>query len=157
VSRGVTNLVGPTAGLSGRPTRQGTCPDQEQSTDLESTTHGEGSDQLTRTQANSSPRHTGVEKAAGDWRMGPTVFEVCSFRLKDSSVTSVTIKIAFLWGIGIPPRRIGVGGAGNPSRPRERTVSRGATNIVGPTAGLCGLPTWQGIGPDQLPRTDREK
>jgi hypothetical protein len=36
-------------------------------------------------------------------------------------------------------------------------VSRGATNLVGQTAALCGPPTLQGIGPDQLPRTDRTK
>jgi hypothetical protein len=36
-------------------------------------------------------------------------------------------------------------------------VSRGVTNIVGPTAGPCGLPTWQGIGLDHLPRTEQEK
>jgi hypothetical protein len=31
------------------------------------------------------------------------------------------------------------------------------TNLVGPTAGHCGLPTRQGINLDQLPRTEREK
>jgi hypothetical protein len=52
-----------------------------------STTHGEGSDQLPRTEGNSLRRHTGVAKAARDSRLGPTFYEVCSFRLKDSSVT----------------------------------------------------------------------
>jgi hypothetical protein len=35
-------------------------------------------------------------------------------------------------------------------------VSPGGTNQVGLTAGLFGLPTSQGIGPDQLPHTNRE-
>jgi hypothetical protein len=96
VSRGATNQVGETAALCGLPTIQGVGPDQLKRTDRESTTHGEGSDQLTRTEGTSHPRHTGVEKTAGHWRLGPTVYEVCSFRIKDSSVTSVTVESAFL-------------------------------------------------------------
>jgi hypothetical protein len=48
-------------------------------------------------------------------------------------------------------------GHGTAAVPDDGTVARSATNIVELTAGLCGLPTGQGIGPDQLPRTDREK
>jgi hypothetical protein len=44
-------------------------------------THGEGSDELPRTEAFSYPRHTGVAYAAGAWRPGPTVYGECSFRL----------------------------------------------------------------------------
>jgi hypothetical protein len=73
------------------------------STGEESTTHGEGRDQLPRTEANRHPRHTGVAEAAGAWRPGPTVFGECSFRLKDSSVTSVTVQCAYLGGFSIPP------------------------------------------------------
>jgi hypothetical protein len=68
-----------------------------------STTHGEGSDQVPRTEGNNRPRYSGVAEAAGALRLGPTVYEVCSFRLKKSSVTSVTVQKAFLVGGGIPP------------------------------------------------------
>jgi hypothetical protein len=52
-----------------------------------SKTNGAGSDQITRTEGTGSPRHTGVDKVAGHWRLGPTVYEVCSFLLKNSSIT----------------------------------------------------------------------
>jgi hypothetical protein len=84
------------------------------------TTHGEGSDQIPRTVGNSRPRHTGVAEAAGALRLGPTVYKVRSFLLKDSSVTSVTIQMAFLRGGRNPPRRLGDGGAGIRSGPRGR-------------------------------------
>jgi hypothetical protein len=170
-------------------------------------------------------------------RPGPTVYGECSFRLKDSSVTSVTLQNAYLGGGVIPPpsasgrrgttlqppqgaeriahspqgrykgrisgtsvyrpRRLGDAGAPHCSLPKGRkrylshlsddtkgvsrgrgytapvgsgtagrdiaaapgcgTVSRGATNLVGQTAGLCGPGTLQGIEPDQLPRTDNKK
>jgi hypothetical protein len=35
-----------------------------------SKTHGKGCEQLPRTEVNSRPRHTGVEKPAVDWRPG---------------------------------------------------------------------------------------
>jgi hypothetical protein len=100
------------------------------------TTHGEGSNQETRTEGNSRPRNTGVSEVAVALRLGPTFFELCSFRLKVSSVTSVTIKNSFLGDDGIPPRRLRDGGARQRSRPRGGTVSRGSTNLVGLTAGL---------------------
>jgi hypothetical protein len=121
------------------------------------TRHGEGSDQLTHTVLNSRPRHTGVSEAAGAWRMGTRVYELCSFRLMDSSVTLVTLQRAFLLGGRIPPLRLGDGVSRHLCRPRERNCVLHATNIFGLTVGLCGLPTRDGIGPDQLQRTDREK
>jgi hypothetical protein len=68
-----------------------------------STTHGEGSDQLQRTEGNSHPRDTGIAEAAGVWRPGPTVYVVFSFRPKDSSVTSEMVPRAFHGGGDIPP------------------------------------------------------
>jgi hypothetical protein len=91
-----------------------------------STTHCEGIDQLTRTEANSHPRHTGVAEAAGSWGLGPTVYGECSFRLKDSSVTSVTVEWAFFGGGSIPPpsARGRRGGISQTPRGRNR-VPRG--------------------------------
>jgi hypothetical protein len=120
VSRGATNLVGPTAGLFGLPTRQGIGPDQLALTDEKSTTHGEARVLLPRTVGNSRPRHTAVAEAAGAWRLGPKVYELCPFPLKDSSVTSVTVERAFLGGGGIPPRRLVDCGVRHRSRPRGR-------------------------------------
>jgi hypothetical protein len=91
VSRGATNLVGLIAGLWGLPTREGIEPDQLQRTDREKDHNGEETDQLPRTEGNCRPRHTGVAEAAGELRLSPTVYKLCSFRLKDISVTSVTI------------------------------------------------------------------
>jgi hypothetical protein len=90
-------------------------------------------------------------------RLGPTVYKVCSFRLKDSSVTSVTLQSAIFVGGRIPPLRLGNAGHNTADGPEGGTVSRGLTNLVGPIAVLCGLPTRDGIGPDQLKHTDREK
>jgi hypothetical protein len=56
-----------------------------------------------------------------------------------------------------PPSARGMAGHDNLDAPEGGSVSRGATNLVGPTAGLCGLPTRQDTGPDQLKLTDREK
>jgi hypothetical protein len=103
VSRGAMNLVLPTARICGLPTRQGIGPDQLHSTERKRTTHGEGIDQPPFTEGKSRPRHTGVAEAAGAWRLRPTVYEIFSFRLKDSSVTSVTVKMAFHWCGCIPP------------------------------------------------------
>jgi hypothetical protein len=157
VSRGATNLVGPTEGLCGLPTRQGFGPDQLPCTDREKYTDVKGSDQQPRTDGNSRPRHTGVDKAAGNFRLGPTVYELCSDRLKDSSVTSATVQRAFIVGGGIPPFGSVTAGHDTSATPEVGTMSRGATNLVGLAAGLCGLHTPQGTGPDQLKRTDREK
>jgi hypothetical protein len=85
-----------------------------------STTHGEGSDQIPRTVGNSRPRHTGVAEADRNWRQGPTAFELFSFRLRDSSVTSVTVQRAFSLGGRILPRRLGEGRARHRSQPRGR-------------------------------------
>jgi hypothetical protein len=82
VSLGPTNLVAPTAELCGLPTMQGIGPDQLQLTERKSTTNGEGSYQLPRTEGNSRPRHKGAAKAARDWRLGPTDYELCSSGLK---------------------------------------------------------------------------
>jgi hypothetical protein len=71
---------------------EGIGPDQLPAPKEKSTTHGQVSDQQPRTEGNSRPRHTGVEKAPADRRLGPTVYEVCYIRLKDSSVTSVTVQ-----------------------------------------------------------------
>jgi hypothetical protein len=90
-------------------------------------------------------------------RLGPTVYKVWSFRLMDSSVTSVTLQSAILGGGRIPPLWLGDAGHNTADGPEGRTVSRGSTNLVGPIAGFCGLPTRDGIGPDQLKRTDPEK
>jgi hypothetical protein len=121
-----------------------------------STTHGEGSDQLPLTEGNSRPRHTGVAEAAGPWRLGPTVYELCSFRLKDSSVTSATEKVRFIgWERYTAPVGSGTTGHDTAAPPGGGTVSRGATNLIGPTAGICGIPTRQGIESDQLTRTGR--
>jgi hypothetical protein len=119
--------------------------------------HGEGSDQLPRTEGNSRPRHKGVVEAAADLRLGPTVYELCSFIFKDRSVTSVTLQSVLRGPQYTSP--VGSGTAGNDAAaaPEDGTVSRGATKLVRPTAVLFGLPTCQGIWPDELQRTDREK
>jgi hypothetical protein len=114
---GEAYLVGRTAGLCGLPTLQGIGPDQLYRPTEKSNTHGEGSVQLPRTEGNSRPRHTWVAEAAVALRLGPTVYELCSSRLKDSSVTSVTVQRAFFEGGGVPPRRLGDGGARKRSRP----------------------------------------
>jgi hypothetical protein len=60
-------------------------------------------DQLPRTDHKKNhARHTGVEEAAGAWRPGPTVYVVFSFRLKDSSVTSVMVKRVLIGGGAVP-------------------------------------------------------
>jgi hypothetical protein len=82
------------------------------------TTHGEGSDLISRTAVTSRPRDTGVEKAAWVLRLGPTVYDLCSFRLEDSLVTSVTVQMRFTISAVHRPRRLGNGGARNRSRPR---------------------------------------
>jgi hypothetical protein len=82
--------------------------------------HGEGCNQIPRTEGKSRPRHKGAAKPALDFRLGPTVYEVCSFRLKNRSVTSVTVQTAFLGGRSIIPRRLGDGGKRQLSRPRGR-------------------------------------
>jgi hypothetical protein len=99
----------------------------------------------------------GAEKPAGNSRLGPTVNELFSFRLKDISVTSVTVQWAYIGAAVYSPVGSGTAGHDTSDAPEGGTGSRGATNVVGPTAKLCGLPTLQGIGPDQLTRTDREK
>jgi hypothetical protein len=53
-------------------------------------------------------------------RPGPTDYEVCPILLQDRSITSVTVQWAFLGGGGIPPCRLGDGGARQRSRPRGR-------------------------------------
>jgi hypothetical protein len=53
-------------------------------------------------------------------RLGPTVSELYSFRLKDRSVSSVTVQMAFLVGGGIRIRLLGYGGARQRRRPRGR-------------------------------------
>jgi hypothetical protein len=101
-----------------------------------STTHGEGSDQLPLTEANSHPRHTGVAEAAGAWRLGPTVYGECSFRLTDSSVISVTVQSAYLGGGSIPlqsardqlPRTEGNGH----SRPTGGSLAGGSLRLGAP-------------------------
>jgi hypothetical protein len=106
VSLGATNQVRLTAGLCGLPTSQGIGPDQLHAPPEKSTTNGERRAQLTRTEGNSRPRHSGAANAAGDWRLRPTVYKVCSFRLEDSSVTSVTLQTSFLGGGGITPTSV---------------------------------------------------
>jgi hypothetical protein len=103
VSRGATNIFGLTAGLCGLPTQQGIGPDQ-----------------LKRTEGYSRPRHTGVDKAARHWRLRPTDYLVCSFLLKVSSFTTVTVHRAFHGGAVYSPRRIGDGRGRQRSRPRGR-------------------------------------
>jgi hypothetical protein len=65
--------------------------------------HGERNDQLPRTEGKSRQRLTGVDKAAGHGRLGPTVYMVCHFNLKDSTITSMTVQRAFPGGSSIPP------------------------------------------------------
>jgi hypothetical protein len=79
VSRGAANLVGHTAGLCGLRHGKASGPINYHAPIAQSTTHGEGSDQLPRTKANSHPCHMGVAEAAVDWRPGPTVYEECTF------------------------------------------------------------------------------
>jgi hypothetical protein len=128
------------------------------------TTNGEGIDKLTRTDGNCSPRHTGVAEAAGDLRLGPTVYKVGSFRLKASSVTSVTEQSAFVGGGSIPPCRFGESGPRHCRRPWGRnTVPRRNE----PSRSYCGALTPSYTGrhragstttqrPRKLPRTARE-
>jgi hypothetical protein len=78
------------------------CPINYHAPTGKSTTQGEGSGQLPRTEGNGHPRNTGVAVAAGSLLPGPTLYEVCSFRLKDSSVTSLMVQKAFLGGGVIP-------------------------------------------------------
>jgi hypothetical protein len=120
VSRGATNIFGPTARLCGLPTWQGTGRINYNAPTEKSTTHGEGSNQLTRTEGDSPPRHTGAAKAAGDWRLGPTVYKVCSFRLEDSSFTSVTVQRRFSGAEVYRPRRLGECEERHRIRPRVR-------------------------------------
>jgi hypothetical protein len=122
-----------------------------------STSHCEGSDKLPRTEGNSRPRHAGAAKSARDWRLEPTVYELCSFRLKIPQSPQRRYKGRFLGAAVVRPRRLRAAGNDTAAAPVGETVSRGATNLVGPIAGLCGLPTRHGIGPGQLPRTEREK
>jgi hypothetical protein len=120
VSRGATNLVRPTAGLCGLPKRQGIGPDHLQRTDREKyhARRGKRPTTMHRKKEPSAP-HGGREWA---WfcRLATTVCELCSFRLKESSVTSVKVQSAFLWCSCIPPRRFEDGGAIQRSRPRGR-------------------------------------
>jgi hypothetical protein len=60
--------------------------------------------------------------AAGNLRLGPTVYELSSFCRKDFSVTSVTVQRASLLGGGIPSRRQGDGLSRHLSRPRGRNA-----------------------------------
>jgi hypothetical protein len=156
-ARGATNLVGPTANLSAFVHGEAPGRINYNAPTEKSTTPGEGSNQLPRTVGNSRPRHSGVAEAAGHWRLNPTFCDLCSFLLKDCSVTSATVKRAFVRGGGIHPRRLGECGHDTAAAPGGGTVSRGSTNLVGPTTRLCGLSTRQGIGADHLPRTDRDK
>jgi hypothetical protein len=122
-----------------------------------STTDGKGSDQLPRTEENSRPRHTGVDKAARNFRLGPTASEACSLLLVDSSVPSATVQIAFDGGGCIPSLSARGGRARQRSRPRGRKRFPRRNEPKRTDCGALRLPTWQGIGPDQLPRTEREK
>jgi hypothetical protein len=120
VSRGATNLVVPTAGLCGLPTRQGTGSYQLERTDPEKY-HALRGKQPTTTHRRKWPSAPhGGRGWDWAWRQGPTVYELCSFRLKDSSVTSVTLQRAFAGGAQFRPRGFGDGGARHGSRPRGR-------------------------------------
>jgi hypothetical protein len=157
MSRGPTNLLGPNAALCGHPHGKESGRINYHAPTEKSTTHGEGSDQLQRTEGSSRPRYKGVVKAAGHWQLRQTVYVLCSFRLEVSSVTSETVQRAFGGSDCIQPVGSGKAVHDTAAAPRGGTVSRGATNQVGPTAALCGLPTWQGVRPDQIQRTDRDK
>jgi hypothetical protein len=110
--------------------------------------------------------------AAGAWRPGPVVYVVCSFLLKDSSVTSVMVQSAFICGGGLPPPSARGRRGGTPLPPpgaeqcpaAQRTSSdrirvsaallhgkaSGPINYLAPTA----KSTTHGEGSDQLPRTE---
>jgi hypothetical protein len=156
MSRGATNILGLTAGFCGLPTRQGIGPDQLPRTDREKYHARRGNDQIPRTEGNSRSRQTGAAKAAGAFRLGPTVYKVWSFRLKDISVTSVTVQSAFIGGGVIQPRRIGDGGAQHRSRPRGRNTVPRRKELSRTDCAAPHPSTGQGVGPDQLPHTDRE-
>jgi hypothetical protein len=119
---------------------------------------------MLHTEVNSRPHHTGVAEPAGLLRLGPTVYDLCSFRLKDSSVTSVTLQRAFLLGGSIPPRRIGDGGA---RHRRRRRVRNNVPSSNDPSRTVCGVlrpstPGWNRAGSTKthrlrkVPRTARE-
>jgi hypothetical protein len=133
-----------------------------------STTHGVGTDQLTRTEANSHPLHTGDVEAAGAWRPGPKVYAECPFRIKDSSVTSVTVQKAYFGGGGIPPpSRSGTLGhhtvaapwGGKDSSVTSVTVQRaylGVGGIQSPSArGRLGETSQPPLGAKQCPAAQR--
>jgi hypothetical protein len=99
----------------------------------------------------------GVAEEAELWRLGPKVYELCSFRLKDSSVTSMTVQRSFIVGGAIPPRRFVDAGERHRHRPRGRKFF---PRCKEPSRSDCGAlrPSYtEGIGPDQLPCTDLEK
>jgi hypothetical protein len=81
-------------------------------------------------------------------RLGPTVYDLSSFCLKNFSVTSVTVQGAFLLGGGIPPVGSGRACLDTLDAPEGRSVSHGATYLVVPSARLCVLPTREDTGPD---------
>jgi hypothetical protein len=120
VSSCATNLFGPTAGLCGLPTRQGTGSDQLQRTEREKYHARRGKRPNTTHRRKYPSAHTGAAKAAGDWRLGRTVYEVYSLLPENSSVASVNVQTAYLGGRIIQPRRLGDCGARQRSRPRGR-------------------------------------
>jgi hypothetical protein len=157
VSRGATNLVGPTAGLSGIPTRQGTGPDQLQRTDRENYQARRGKLPTSTHRRNSRQRQPGVAEAAGVCGWDPRSMSYAPFVLRVSQSPQWRFRGLFSWAAVFRPVGSGTARHDNLAAPDCGTVSRGATKLVGPTADLFVLPTRQGFGPDQLPRNDREK
>jgi hypothetical protein len=139
VARGATNLVGSNANSAAFLHWKASGRINYNAPSEKNTTLGEGSVQLTSTELSSRPGHTGASKTARDMRLGPTVYLVGFFRRKDSSVTSVTVLRRFSGAAVYRPRRIGDGGERNRIRPDCGTVSRGATNLVGPNAGSAAF------------------
>jgi hypothetical protein len=120
VSRVSTNLVGPIGGLCGLPTREGIGPDQLQRTESEKYNARRRKRPSTMHRRKYPSATHGVRGGGRGFAAAPTVFEVCSFRLKDSSVTSVTVQKRFSGAAVFLPRRLEEGGARQRSRPRGR-------------------------------------
>jgi hypothetical protein len=141
VSRGVTNIIGPTAGHCVLPTRQGIGPDQLPRTAREKYHARRGIRPTTTHRTNSRPRHTGPSGTAWPLLLGPTVNDVCSPVLRIDQSHQCRYKGRLLGAAVHRPVVSGTAGQDTAAAPGGRTESRAATNLVGPTAGLCGLPT----------------
>jgi hypothetical protein len=164
VSRCATNIVPVTVGVCGLPTRQRSGADQLTRTDQKSFTHGEGSVKLPRTEGSSRPLHTGTAKAAGNWRLGPTVYVMLlSSKRKLSHLSDSTKGVSRMrrYTAYVGSGSAGYDTAANPrwrnSFPRSNVPSRTDCGALGPSCTArhrAGSTTTH--RPSKVPRTARE-